>query len=179
MTNIPKQPGPPATSRALVIIHGTVFDGMAVSDENCKPLFRPNPLPNTNIVHKKSVVNAAIIKAAHQTLRTIYSKQRPIFQAVREEYLNQLKTTEEKQAVIDVGILIRQSILAFILANRQNDGVQLFPFVKFILIGYYSELHLILMLRISLQHFLLMYPVTQHKVLQCLKYFEYSTKQIV
>ena len=139
VTAPPEQPGPTASTRASAIIHGAMYDAMAVFNKDFKPLFRLNSLPNTDNVHKKSAVNAAIMEAAYQTLSALYSKQQAIFDAIREEFLGQLDKNGKKQAAIDTGILVGQSIAAFILADRQNDGSQVkVPYTPIMLPGFHQ-----------------------------------------
>ena len=79
------------------------------------------------------------MEAAYQTLCVMYPVQKAIFDAVREEYLSQLKTNGRKQAAIDVGISVGQSIATFILASRQNDGSQvMLPYTPIADPGYHQ-----------------------------------------
>ena len=120
----PDQAGPTATSRAFAIIHGAMYDAMTVFNRNFKPLFRPNGMPNTNNLNKESATNAAIMEAAYQTLLVVYPQQTPLFNAVRKQYLNQLRSNENKKRAVNVGILVGQLVAQFILARRENDGSQ-------------------------------------------------------
>ena len=118
----PDNLGPTETSRAFAIIHGAMYEAMAVFNQGYKPLFRPNGMPNIGNVHKQSAVNAAIMEAAYQTLRAMYPQQQAIFDAVRKQYRSQLKNDGNKRGAITIGIRVGQLISAFILASRQNDN---------------------------------------------------------
>jgi hypothetical protein len=135
----PDQPGPTATSRAFAIIHGAMYDSMATFNQVYKPLFKPHNMPNMNNVNKESAVNAAIMEAAYQTLYALYPKQQTTFDAIRKQYLNQLKTDGNKQVGITKGIFVGQLISAFILTLRQNDNSQLnVPYTPIMFPGYHQ-----------------------------------------
>lgn len=40
------------------MIHGAMYDAVAVFTDRLKPLFKPDNLPNINNVHKQSAVDA-------------------------------------------------------------------------------------------------------------------------
>ena len=125
VTLIPDQLGPAETSRAFAIIHGAIYDAMVVFNPGFKPLCQPNKMPNTKHVDKQTAVNAAIMEAAYQTLRCMYPKQRAIFDEVRQQYRNELKTNGNKQVAIQTGILVGRLISESILTRRQYDNSQL------------------------------------------------------
>jgi hypothetical protein len=125
VTTAPQQLGPPGTSRAFAIIHGAMYDSFATFSKDYQPFFHPNNMPNVKNVAKESATDAAIMEAAYQTLLSLYSKQQPIFDAVRTEYLKQLKSNRYNQAAITTGIAVGKLISAYILASRQNDNSQL------------------------------------------------------
>ncbi len=111
---IPDQLGPTATLRAFAIIHSAMYESMATFNRAFKPLFKPQNLPDIHHVHKGSAVNAAIMEAVYQILYVLYPKQKTIFDAVRQQYLSQLKTDGSKQAGITMGILFGKLITELI-----------------------------------------------------------------
>ena len=77
------QPDPAFASRTFAIIHGAMYDAVAVFTTAFKPVYTPNNLPNMNNVDKKSAVDAAaVMEAAYQTLRALHPQQQAIFDAV-------------------------------------------------------------------------------------------------
>jgi hypothetical protein len=125
VTAAPQQLGPPGTSRAFAIIHGAMYDSFATFSKNYQPFFHPNNMPNVKNVAKESATDAAIMEAAYQTLLSLYSKQQPIFDAVRTEYLKQLSSNGNNEGPIVIGIVVGKLISAYILGSRQHDNSQL------------------------------------------------------
>jgi hypothetical protein len=121
---VPDQIGPTATSSAFAIIHGAMYDAMVAFNLFYKPLFKPANMPATNDVQIEAATNAAIMEAAYQTLYALYPKQRVIFDAIRAEYIKQMKTDGNKPVAIIKGIFVGDLVASFILAARQNDGSQ-------------------------------------------------------
>ena len=118
----PDQPGPTATSRAFAIIHGAMYDAMVAFNQPFRPIFKMSSLPDTRNIHAEAATDAAIMEAAYQTLNAMYPKQRTTFEAVRRDYLRQLKTNGTRQDGITRGIVIGRLIAAFVLSTRENDG---------------------------------------------------------
>lgn len=56
----PDHPGPAWSTRAFAMIHGAMYDAVAVFTNGFKPLFKPNNLPNIDNVHRESAVDAAV-----------------------------------------------------------------------------------------------------------------------
>ena len=124
VTAVPEQVGPTMTVRALSIIHGAMFEAVAAFDSTLKSVFKPNNLPDLDGVPKRSGTDAAIMEAAYQSLCALYPKQRPIFDAVRSDFLKRIRSTSDSSYGLQKGIAVGQLIARFILNQRQNDGSQ-------------------------------------------------------
>ena len=137
---VPDQVGPTETSRAFAIIHGAMYESMAVFNPALKSIFNVTNLPDTTDVPSGPATDAAVMEAAYQTLYTMYPKQRPIFDAVRAVYVRKLGTNTSLQVGIDRGILVGQVTAQFILEKRQQDGSRVItPYTPIGLPGYHEE----------------------------------------
>jgi hypothetical protein len=119
---VPDQVGPTETSRAFAIIHGAMYESVAVFSGTLKSVFNVTNLPNITGVPSGLATDAAVMEAAYQTLYAMYPKQRPIFDAVRAVHVSRLGTNTSLQVGIDQGILVGRITAHFIMENRKNDG---------------------------------------------------------
>ncbi|CAF1514839.1 unnamed protein product [Rotaria sordida] len=121
---VPDQIGPTATSRALAIIHGAMYESLTAFNRAFKPMWKSKNFPVLGDVSRESIVDVAIMESAYQTLSYFYPKQRPIFDAVRKVHLQQIASGYIRQADINKGIFAGKWIASFILNDRATDGSQ-------------------------------------------------------
>lgn len=121
---IPDQNGV-TTTRAFAIIHGAIYESVAVLSDVCKPVYGLKNIPYVRNGLKKRAISAAIMESAYQTLSSLYPKQQEIFDAIRDTYLEKLRKNENNGAAIDAGILVGKSVAQYFLTSRQNDGSEI------------------------------------------------------
>lgn len=112
----PDQAGPTHTSRALAIIHLAMFDAANMIVPTAKPYLPAHtPTAVTN-----ASLDAAVAKAASDTLTALYPKQAQagVFSTALSQYLVSLTNTTAR----DKGIAIGAAVATDILAARTNDG---------------------------------------------------------
>ena len=118
----PDQVGPTTTARAFAIIHGAMYHSVVVFHAGYKSLYNLDNAPRYDGTSKRSATDAAVMEAAYQTLYVLYPKQRPIFDAIRNDFLKRLESAENSYSAINKGITIGQWIAKLILDDRRNDG---------------------------------------------------------
>ncbi|CAF3551906.1 unnamed protein product [Rotaria sp. Silwood1] len=121
---VPDQIGPTATSRAFAIIHGAMYESLTAFNRAFKPMWKSKDISPLGNAFRGSIVDAAIMESAYQTLSYLYPKQRPIFDAVRKVHLQQLASNNTRQVDINKGIFVGKWIASFILSDRATDGSQ-------------------------------------------------------
>ena len=122
VTPVPDQDGPLRVSRVYAIIHGAMYDAVAVFDSQVQPVFAVNNLVDANISPSAAAMPAAIMEAAYQTLYYFYPAQRVIFNAIRDDFLMRILEPSISSDDLQRGIDVGTSIASFIIKQRRNDG---------------------------------------------------------
>lgn len=108
-----EQLGPGRSSRAMAIVHIAIFDAInAVSGGGYRSLTGLQP------TRRRASVDAAIAKAAYETLVVMFPSQRPSFEQLLAEDMAQIPDGSAK----DLGIEIGRAAAAAILVMRSADG---------------------------------------------------------
>ena len=118
----PDQPGPTRTSRAYAIIHGAMYEAAHYFHGDYHSLYKLHSPPSIHGVSKEHATDAAIMQAAFVTLYALFPQQRPIFDALRHDFLKRLKKYGYASAAIEKGILIGKLLGEKILEARSDDG---------------------------------------------------------
>jgi PAP2 superfamily len=110
-----EQLGPGRSSRAMAIVHIAMFDALdaAVGGFTSYTVTHAAPGPVS--------LDAAISKAAHDTLAALYPSQAAFFDAYLAEDLAAVRNSQQKANGVDLG----QRTAVAILAMRLNDGSQI------------------------------------------------------
>src|SRR6266852_3852739 len=109
-----EQAGPHRTSRAFAIVHIAIFDAVNAIAGGHKSYTGLPPASGDISMH------AAVAQAAHDTLAALYPSQRPSFDDLLAEDLNQIRDRHAQRR----GIALGSRAAAAILALRANDGSQ-------------------------------------------------------
>ena len=110
-----EQLGPGRSSRAMAIVHIAMFDALDAAVGGFTSYTR------THVPPGPVLLDAAISKAAHDTLAALYPSQAAIFDAYLAEDLAAVRNSQQKANGVDLG----QRTAAGILAMRLNDGSQI------------------------------------------------------
>jgi hypothetical protein len=108
-----EQAGPHRSSRALAIVHIAMFDAINAITGN-----RYRSYTGLAPVQEPTGLEAAIAKAAHDTLVAMWPAQRSDFDRFIAEDLAEIPDTAERSK----GIAIGERAATFILGRRVNDG---------------------------------------------------------
>ena len=122
MTPITDQGGPLRVSRVYAIIHGAMYEAVAVFDSLVQPVFWVNNLVDANISQSAVAMSAAIMEAAYQTLYYFCPAQRVIFNAICDDFLMRILEPSTSSDDLQRGIDVGKSIASFIIKQRRNDG---------------------------------------------------------
>src|SRR5215831_2385273 len=109
-----EQGGPHRTSRAFAIVHIAIFDAMNAIVGGHKSYTGLAPAP------RDTSRRAAIAQAAHDTLAALYPSQKPTFDKLLAEDLDQIRDKQAQRR----GSVLGSRAAAAILALRANDGSQ-------------------------------------------------------
>jgi hypothetical protein len=107
----PEQGGPTRSSRALAIVHVAMYDALNSIEPKAAPYLTSKPSPGASI-------DAAVAKAARDTLMALYPKQGTVFNVAYNNYLAAIPNGAAKSQGIKVG----DDVAKAILKARQNDG---------------------------------------------------------
>jgi len=110
--NSPEQGGPTGTSRALAIVHAAMFDACNSVDRSYTPYQILVPLA------KSASLDAAVARAAHDTLSALYTRQKAVFDQRLVQTLQRVSGGAAKVQGQVVGAICAQAILS----ARANDG---------------------------------------------------------
>ncbi|CAF3341376.1 unnamed protein product [Rotaria sp. Silwood2] len=122
IVSTPEHGGPARTSRAFAIIHGAMYNAMNSFSHSYEQLAQRSWASKTNPVLKRFGMSAAILEAAYQALSFLYEKQRPIFDAVYQFHLRQIKNDTRAETEINLGLTVGRLTTSFIRENRASDG---------------------------------------------------------
>jgi hypothetical protein len=109
-----EQGGPHRTSRAFAIVHIAIFDAVNAIVGGYKSYTGLPPAP------RDTSRQAAIAQAAHDTLVTLYPSQKPTFDELLAEDLDEIRDKHAQRR----GTALGSRAAAAILALRANDGSQ-------------------------------------------------------
>ena len=109
-----EQLGPTRSSRAMAIIHVSMFDAINSIQGGYESYTHIPPAKKT------ASMSAAIMQAAHDTLCAMYPSQTPTFDTELTNELSQIPASVSKTNGIATGAAAASAILAL----RQNDGSQ-------------------------------------------------------
>jgi PAP2 superfamily/Vanadium chloroperoxidase N-terminal domain len=112
LTSAPEQAGPTATARALAIVQIAVFDAVNCIDHAAEPYLLRVKMP------KSASVDAAVAKAAHDTLVALYPKQEATFNRDLADDLAAIPNGRSERLGIMSGRMAAQRILK----ARAHDG---------------------------------------------------------
>jgi hypothetical protein len=107
----PDQGGPTRTSRALAIVHAAMFDAVNSIEPHAAPYLVYRPVPGASI-------DAAVARAARDTLVALYPKQRHVFRDDYRAYLAPVENRAARRGGIAVGRFVARKILR----ARRHDG---------------------------------------------------------
>lgn len=106
--------GPGRSARAIAIVHIAMFDAMTAIQGGYKPYTR---IPSVDDPSQVST-QAAVAKAAHDTLQAMFPSQRAAFARELQTSLNQLHADDTRTAGVRVGADAAKRILR----SRKYDG---------------------------------------------------------
>src|SRR5438552_1540642 len=106
------QGGPTATSRALAIVHGAIYDAVNAIDRSYTPWLVTDVKPL-----KGSSIEAAAAQAAHDTLLSLYPYLQSMFDSALAADLSTIGPKPRAN-----GVAVGQAVASEILAARANDG---------------------------------------------------------
>lgn len=109
-----EQLGPGRSARAMAIVHIAIFEAINAIDGGYQSYTGLPP------VHSRTSMDAAIAKAACDTLSAVFPSQAASFQELLEEDLDQIPNGRAKENGIQLG----RFAAAAILAMRASDGSQ-------------------------------------------------------
>src|SRR5438128_2122229 len=109
-----EQLGPHRTSRAFAIVHIAIFDAVNAIASGYKSYTGLRPASSDTSMH------AAIAQAAHDTLVELYPSQKPSFDELLAEDLDQIRDRQAQRRGIALGSRAANAILAL----RATDGSQ-------------------------------------------------------
>jgi hypothetical protein len=106
--------GPCRSSRAIAIVHTAIFDAVNAIDGSCKSFTGiPRAAAGTSM-------EAAIAQAAHDALVGVFPSQKPSFDVLLAQDLNQIPNSTGKTNGINLGRLAAKTILLL----KSTDGSQ-------------------------------------------------------
>jgi hypothetical protein len=112
LATLKEQAGPVATSRALAIVHGAMFDAINSVQGKYEPYL-------LKVVGTSGAdIDAAVGQAAHDTLRELFPGQAAAIDAALAGWLGQIPNGKGENLGIALGKLIAQAFVA----SRENDG---------------------------------------------------------
>ncbi len=104
--------GPPASARALAIVHAAMFDAYNSVDVRCTPYYVLAPGANG------ASADAAVAQAAHDVLVSLYPSGEAFFDDALEETLSRVASRPARNKGIAVGAFVAEQILDL----RAGDG---------------------------------------------------------
>src|SRR5579885_3665838 len=110
--NSPEQGGPTKTSRALAMVHAAMFDASNSIDGSCRPYLISVPFS------QGASLDAAVARAAHDVLCSLYTRQKSAFDQQLAQTLQRVPNGVAKVQGQLVGAICAQVLLA----NRTGDG---------------------------------------------------------
>lgn len=98
--------GPPASARALAIVHAAMFDAYNAIDRRCAPyLVRLPRVPNAS-------ADAAVAVAAYDTLSSLIPAGEPMYRRALKRTLSRVKSSTRRRRGAAVGAMVSRQILA-------------------------------------------------------------------
>lgn len=107
----PDQGGPTRTALALAIVHVAMYDALNSIQRTGKPYLTMKHSHDASI-------DAAVARAARETLEALYPKQKNVFNAQYNSYLTAIPKSDNKKRGEELGDFVAKKILK----ARQNDG---------------------------------------------------------
>jgi hypothetical protein len=111
----PEQGGPTRAARALAIVHIAMYDAVNAIDGSFAPYI---PVSVDQIVINKAAIDAAVAKAARDTLVAMYPKQTAVFDRELNKALNGIPANRGRGEGVTVG----EEAADNILESRSMDG---------------------------------------------------------
>ncbi len=107
----PDQGGPTRTSRALAIVHVAMYDAVNSIQPTAAPYLTMKPAHDASI-------DAAVARAARDTLAALYPKQAAVFNVAYNNYLAAIPKSNNKTRGEELGDFVAKKILK----AREKDG---------------------------------------------------------